>query len=41
MNTRARNPFRRAVCYGSRGGTHCGVVNAGAERYRQIAVELK
>jgi hypothetical protein len=22
-------------------GTHCGVVNAGTERYRQIAVELK
>ena len=41
MSTRARNPFRRAVCYGLARGTHCGVVNAGTERYRQIAVELK
>jgi hypothetical protein len=24
-----------------RRGTHCGVVNSGTERYRQIAVELK
>jgi hypothetical protein len=22
-------------------GTHCGIINAGTERYRQIAVELK
>ena len=37
MSTRAKNPFRRAVCYGLE-GTHRGVTNLGTERYRQIAV---